>query len=179
MKSFVQYFSFSCLLSITTFGVSANTQDAEALFDTINQRLSYMKDVGLYKAQNQLAIENVERERVVLNSAKTAAAEKGLDADAVAGFFTAQISAAKAIQYRYRADLLSQPSQRQPLDLTAEIRPALLTLGHSISAQMAAYIAKNGRFKPSQRSRFLRIVDQQYLFKADKQRLFDGLLKIK
>ncbi len=110
-------------LALLFSALTPNTQDAEALFETINQRLSYMKDVGLYKAQNQLAIENVERERVVLNSAKTAAAEKGLDADAVAGFFTAQISAAKAIQYRYRADLLSQPSQRQPLDLNAEIRP--------------------------------------------------------
>lgn len=166
---------FSALMSI---GASAGNNSAQMLFETINQRLSYMEDVGLYKAQNQLAIENIDREVIVLNSAKAAAASKGLDAERVAAFFSAQISAAKAIQYRYRADLLSAPSDREPLDLNDKIRPALITLGDQIITQMAAYISENGQFKQSQRGQFFRIVDQYYLSKPDKQRLFDGLLQI-
>ncbi|NQZ12021.1 MAG: gamma subclass chorismate mutase AroQ [Algicola sp.] len=158
---------------------NANDNKATALFETINQRLGYMTDVALYKAQNQLAIENTKREIVVINSAKASAAEAGLDPARVEAFFKAQISAAKAIQYRYRAELLSQPIERLPLDLNKEIRPALIKLGHQIIEQMAGYVKQHGAFKPEQWAAFLKIVNQQYLSKMDKTRLFEGLLRIR
>jgi chorismate mutase len=163
-------------LSAVTYGAE---NKAEVLFTTINQRLGYMQDVALYKAQNNLAIENTERELVVLQKAKQAAAAKGLDPLLVAGFFKAQIAAAKAIQYRYRADLLSAPIEKAPLDLNKEIRPALIKLGNQIIEQMGAYIEQHGSFTPSQQNEFFKHVNQIYLSEADKQKLFNGLLKIR
>lgn len=184
MKSVVKKSLFNksllslCLL-LSTCITNAATDDPQALFNTINQRLGYMQDVALYKAQNQLAIENNQREVTVLQNAKNTAAAKGLDAQRVEAFFIAQISAAKAIQYRYRADLLSQPIERLPLDLNKHIRPALITLGNKIIEQMATYIAANGGFKTSQRELFFSIVKRRYLSETDKQRLFEGLLQVK
>jgi chorismate mutase len=166
-----------CLLCMSTM-VSANDDKATALFETINQRLDYMTDVALYKAQNQLAIENTKREVVVINSAKASAAKAGLDPARVERFFKAQISAAKAIQYRYRAELLTQPIERLPLDLNAQIRPALIKLGNKIIEQMADYVKQQGGFKAEQRAVFLKIVNQDFLSKMDKDKLFEGLLRI-
>jgi chorismate mutase len=97
----------------------------------------------------------------------------------VEGFFIAQISVAKAIQYRYRADLLSQPSDRAPLDLNEQIRPALIKLGNLIIAQMATTLGQDGPFKASQRELFFQALQHRYISDADKQLLFDGLLGVK
>ena len=105
---------------------------ASELFKAINERLGYMEDVALFKARRQLAIEDIEREKIVIEKAKKSAQNKGLDPDSVEAFFKAQISVAKAIQFRYRADLLSQPTSREPRDLKQEIRPQLISLGDQI-----------------------------------------------
>ena len=167
-----------CLFCISGLAHASNDKAME-LFETINQRLGYMTDVALYKAQNQLAIENTKREIVVINSAKASAAKAGLDPAKVETFFKAQISAAKAIQYRYRAQLLTQPIERLPLDLNKEIRPALIRLGNQIIEQMAAYVKQHGGFKVEHRAAFMKIVNQEYLNKMDKNKLFEGLLKIR
>lgn len=103
MKKVIGY----CLFVIFSFHANAEENAASTLFKTINDRLSYMEDVALFKAVNHLPIEDSVREKKVIANAKTSAASKGLDPDSVEAFFEAQISVAKAIQYRYRADLLS------------------------------------------------------------------------
>ncbi|MDC1287598.1 chorismate mutase [Gammaproteobacteria bacterium] len=149
------------------------------LFKAINDRLGYMEDVALFKAQNHLAIENIEREKVVIDKAKISAHEKGLDPDSVEEFFKAQISVAKAIQFRYRADLLSQPSFREPKDLKREIRPQLLSLGDQIIQQMARYIEAYGSFKPTGFADFDAAINVAYVTTPDKQLLFEALQKVK
>nr|WP_269809096.1 gamma subclass chorismate mutase AroQ [Enterovibrio nigricans] len=110
------------ILTFCSFSVFANPS-LNTLFSAINERLSYMEDVALFKANNHKPIEDIEREKIVINKASESAKDSGLNQQSVIGFFTAQISAAKAIQYRYRADLLTEGSAREPRDLTDEIRP--------------------------------------------------------
>ena len=98
-----------CKLIKPVFTSNQGRSNLCRIFSTINERLSYMEDVALFKAQNHLPIEDIQRESVVINKAKVSASEQGLDPEIVKDFFQAQISVAKAIQYRYRADLLSQP----------------------------------------------------------------------
>ncbi|MCP4991268.1 MAG: chorismate mutase [Colwellia sp.] len=167
-----------CLLSIFSLQAKAEVISAE-LFRTINERLSYMEDVTLFKAKNHLPIENIQRENVVIDKAKGFASEQGFDPEIVKNFFHAQISVAKAIQYRYRADLLSQPSFRQPRDLQKDVRPALIRLDHQIIQEMAAYCKNNGEFQQTQFAEFNETITVKYVTETDKQLLFKALLKVK
>jgi chorismate mutase len=167
-----------CLLSIVSLQVNAEVTSAQ-LFRTINQRLGYMEDVALFKAQNHLPIEDIQRENVVIEKAKVFASEQGLDPESVEDFFQAQIVVAKAIQYRYRADLLSQPSVRLPRDLQKEVRPALIRLGNQIIEQMAAYCNDHDEFQQTQLPEFNEAITVKYVTETDKQLLFKALLKVK
>jgi len=59
-----------------------------------------MKSVGLYKAIHQVPIEDIPREKIVIEKAMDAADKQGVTATSVKDFFRAQISVAKVIQYR-------------------------------------------------------------------------------
>lgn len=86
-----------------------------AIGELVNQRLSLMKDVAGYKAQQHLPIEDLAQEAKVLANAQAEAGRLGLEPTSVRPFITAQMDAAKAIQYRYRADWLASPeSDWQP-----------------------------------------------------------------
>ncbi|MCP3901424.1 MAG: chorismate mutase, partial [Desulfobacteraceae bacterium] len=61
----MRYLSIFFLLAISSSQAWAEVT-SEELFSTINERLSYMEDVALFKAQKHLPIENIEREKVVL-----------------------------------------------------------------------------------------------------------------
>ena len=165
---------FSILLACHTMAATS----AADLFNTINDRLSYMEDVAIYKSENHLAIEDLPREAIVIGKAKQTAAESGLNPDTVEDFFRAQIAVAKAIQYRYRADYQSQPATHSARDLNTEVRPALLQLGNQIITQISQY-QQHGAFQPQQYDQFKQIINVKYVTEADKKRLFDALLKIK
>lgn len=152
-----------------------------SLFNNINNRLGYMKDVALYKAQKHLQIEDTAREAVVIEKAQAQAERIGLNPKSVKPFFVAQISAAKAIQYRYRADWLSHPYKHnaKPLNLKTQVRPALIKLGNTILAEMKAHLEKHGPFKPAEREKFIRQITVAKLTKADKDMLYDGLMKVR
>ncbi|CAH0536977.1 chorismate mutase [Vibrio marisflavi] len=151
------------------------------LFSNINNRLGYMKDVALYKAQHHKQIEDIAREAVVIEKAQAQAKKLGLNPSSVKPFFVAQISAAKAIQYRYRADWLSSPNKlnAKPLNLKTQVRPALITLGNTILAEMKDHLEKFGPFNPSERAKFIRHITVANLTIADKDMLYDGLMKVR
>ncbi len=169
-----------CFLFLFLLSFQANSENISIeLFKTINQRLSYMEDVALFKAQNQKAIEDVEREQVVIENAVRTASKHGLDPLSVVGFFEAQISVAKAIQYRYRADLLSAPSMKSPRDLQTIVRPALIRLGGQIIRQMKQVLSESNSFKSVTYSDFEASMDVRYVTSSDKQLLFDALMNVK
>ena len=163
------------LLSCNSFAAST----AQELYSTINLRLSYMEDVALYKNNNNKAIEDKERELIVIKSASLLAEKEGLDQESVIAFFSAQISVAKAIQYRYRADLLSKPTDQEPRNLDSVIRPALIKLGKDINIEIARYLRDGGVFPQQEFQVFERTVNSRYLTRADKEMLFNALTKIR
>ncbi|QFI38494.1 chorismate mutase [Moritella marina ATCC 15381] len=173
----LKIFSTVALLLFSFNSFSAPTP-AE-IFSTLNLRLSYMEDVALYKANNNKAIEDIQREKLVIGKASQSAEKVGLNKQSVVGFFQTQISAAKAIQYRYRADLLSQTETEKPRDLKTVIRPALIKLGKEINAKLAQYLKDGGTFTAQDWAAFETTIDSRYLKDTDKKALFKALTQIR
>lgn len=126
------------LLSVPAFATSE-----ESLVDLIEARLALMKHVAAYKHLNDIAIEDREREAVVLAHAVAKAEAHGLDGASVVLFFTAKIDAAKAIQQcwfdRWRHGSADTPTEAP--DLHNEIRPRLIIIGDKLVAMIAARAA--------------------------------------
>ncbi|WP_444997143.1 gamma subclass chorismate mutase AroQ [Aliikangiella sp. IMCC44359] len=168
------------LITLTFIPFFANAEMTHSdIFKMINERLKYMEDVALYKAHNQLAIEDLAREKIVINRAKAVAKKEGLSPEHIEGFFKMQIIVAKAIQFRYRADLLFQPSSIKPKQLNQHIRPQLIKLGNKIIQQIAVYIKAHQSFNKTQFHEFSQAISVNYATESDKQLLFNTLLKIK
>ncbi len=163
---------------LSTCARGAESESVLALFRAIDERLGYMEEVGLYKAKNQIPIEDLERERIVLLDAKNLAASQGLDPESMETFFIAQINAAKAIQYRYRADLLSQEMPTRTVDLQTDIRPALDQLGSDIIRLFAVLLSNDHLLNERDRDLFLATVQRNLLTDADKQALYGAMLEV-
>ena len=138
-----------------------------------------MQDVALYKAQNNQAIEDITREKLVISKAVQSARAKGLDPESIEGFFKAQIAVAKAIQYRYRADLLSQPVTAEPRDLTTVIRPALIDLSDQIINSIIENLNVLDSLEQVSFDEFDQVINLKYVSFADKQLIFQSLKGIK
>ena len=149
------------------------------LFQAIGERLSYMQDVALYKAAHFLPVEDLERETVVLARALENAASAGLDAPSVESFFEAQIAVAKAIQYRYRAELVLMAEVEAPQELVQTLRPRLLELGNRIVEHMAADLNEYGPFQEAQFPAFAKAVAVPYVSDRDTRILFDALQQVR
>tara|TARA_B110000858_G_scaffold198514_1_gene266017 strand:- start:31935 stop:32510 length:576 start_codon:yes stop_codon:yes gene_type:complete len=150
-----------------------------SLFQAINERLEYMEDVALFKAQNYIPIEDVEREKIVLSDAKEVAAKHGLDPDSMERFFIAQINAAKAIQYRYRAEALTRAMPTRSVDLQSEIRPALTRLGSHIVTLFAAQLQNQTPIEEESRERFMKTLQSRLLADTEREALFDAMLEVR
>ncbi len=166
------------LFLIIPFQARAENESTE-IFKTINERLSYMEDVALFKAQNHLPVEDMEREKVVVSKAKIYAQNSGLDPVYIESFIRALMSVAKAVQYRHRADFLSSTSFNKPRDLQKVVRPELLRLSNKLVEQLTIYISSYGSFNSSQYSYFDSMINVKYVTAPDKQLIFRALQNIK
>lgn len=170
---------FAIFTFIITGCVHANAApSAESAFDLINQRLSYMEDVALYKAYHHLPIEDRDREQQVISAASQSAEALGLDRPSVEALIAAQIAVAKAVQYRHRADWLSTPPDRLPKDLSSQIRPQLIELGDAIFNELAGFLRSGKRFTPADKERFDALITVRHVSNADKHMLFSALEKV-
>jgi chorismate mutase len=149
------------------------------VFQLINERLGYMEDVALYKAENNLPVEDLARESIVIENAVLAAESAGLIGASIENFFVSQIDDAKAIQYRSLADWLSAPISREIPDLENDIRPKLTELGDRIVAELALFLDANGRIEEAQRESFHAQISVRNVSTADKDRLFNSLLLVR
>lgn len=148
------------------------------LAEKVNKRLGFMKDVAGFKAQLHMPIEDVVQEYKVINNSLTEAESLGLDPESVRPFIVAQIDAAKAIQYRYRADWLAVPEidwKPQPLD---DVRQKVAQLSSEILQQLA-FIGELGLIDRNERNGFVLQLEQNNLSFEDKERLFDALLFVR
>ena len=165
-----------CFLLLGSVHVSADVDD---LFGSIHERLTWMKGVAAWKHLNAVAVEDLEREAVVLKAAVDAAQELGLSGPSVAAFFQAQIDAAKAIQEcwieQWEAD--GNAPEEAP-DLVTEIRPELLRLGNQVLATLAEEITQNGTIDEPNRESFETTVSIECLDNEARSDIFDGLKQV-
>lgn len=144
----------------------------------VNERLSYMKDVAGYKAEQHLPIEDLTQETKVLDQSLSEAESFGLNSETVKPFIVTQMNVAKAIQYRYRADWLSSPeSNWKPQDL-AEVRLKISSLNTELLKNIAVELKKNYNKAPHGCS-YMWPVQHPQLKDADKKALCMTLNKIK
>jgi ABC-type amino acid transport substrate-binding protein/chorismate mutase len=99
------------------------------LVDLIARRFAFMPLVARLKAERNLPIEDLPREREVLAAVAAGARREGLPERAAVDLFALQIELSKAVQRRQH-----EPST---LDLGAQIRPALSALGDRILTALA------------------------------------------
>lgn len=173
----MDYKLYTAVLILAAASVSAT---AAATADNspgklVNERLSWMKDVAGYKAQHHQAIEDLKQEKKVLESAAADAESLGLKGESVKPFIQAQMDAAKAIQYRYRADWLAAPEpdwQPRPLP---EARAQIGQLSDRILQSVAARLTSGQPLTEQDRETFMKAVQQKNLHEQDKQRIWETM----
>ena len=133
---------FLCLLMspINAASSPVNILEFERLLSLVDQRLQLMQNVAAYKYANHIAIENKQREKVVLASAIASARKLQLDPATLEPFFRLQIEVAKKIQKGWieywKAECIAPDRKNTTADLKTEIRPALIILGDQLVEQL-------------------------------------------
>lgn len=142
---------------VLPYVIHAEERNALAtLIDASAQRLSLAKDVALAKWDNGAPVEDLARERHVIDTAIAAGRKSGLPAEFVSRFFSAQIEANKVIQYALLTDWQGEGKAppHSPINLAQNVRPqidriqallisALVNQNHSESrASCRAQLAK-------------------------------------
>ena len=116
------------------FGRGQGRDELDHLLDLTARRLAFMPPIAAWKAARGVSIEDLERERAVLDEAERNAVEFGLEPAPVRDWFELQIDLAKAVQRR-------TPAAAVPtLDLQA-IRPVLIRLGERQARALRALAA--------------------------------------
>ena len=144
----------------------------------IDARLSYMKDVAGDKAQHHQPIEDLAQESRVLEKAVADAVALGLRGDTVTPFIQAQMDAAKAIQYRYRADWLSVPETGWHPRPLGEVREKIGQLSHDILQKVAQRLTSGGPLTDEEKAGFLQDIQQQNMHDQDKLLIWHALKKV-
>ncbi|WNN45298.1 chorismate mutase [Winslowiella toletana] len=165
-------------LSLTLLMPVAQADDKTQLFVQINQRLAYMKDVAGYKAANHQPIEDLQQEARVSVLTLSSAEKFGLQAASVKPFVKAQMDAAKAIQYRYRADWLSKPEVKwTPLSLPV-VREKIGQLSTDSLQQLAKVLKAGNPINENDRVTFNMLISQHNITDNDKTLIFDALKNV-
>lgn len=175
LRPFIRCSTLSFALSL--IAVTA-TGSPPTLFENIDARLELMDDVAAHKWAARQAIEDVEREQVVLAAARDQALAHGLgpylDQETSQFFFHIQIEAAKEIQrYWFERFAEGEPVPEAP-DLDAAIRPALIRLGDAIAESIAG-----SRALAQDEQLFRDTVSVTGLSEAMKANLFRALIEIR
>ncbi|WP_237113859.1 gamma subclass chorismate mutase AroQ [Pseudoalteromonas rubra] len=158
--------------------IKARTDSGKSVFSLIDKRLSQMQSVALFKAHKHKPIEDLSREVVVLSKALEQARQHCLGASSVKAFFQAQMDAAKAIQYRYRAQWLAEGIPSKTADLT-HLRHTLNQLGSAILETLTAHLAQHGNLTPELAPAFHAALITDNLTDKDKQRLYQALQSVR
>lgn len=134
------------------------------LADLLARRMAFMPLVAGAKAKLALPIEDLPREKVVLDSAALSAKKVGLPESEARAFFALQIELSKAVQRR--------ATEATTLDLNQQIRPALNELGDRI---LAAVVEARGAGLLAQSTLPDLELLSPWLSEAERQRLLETL----
>ena len=179
MRNLLLRFPLAASLILLLWQPAAAQPEAITAFQLINERLKHMEDVAMYKSVNGLPVEDLPREKIVIENAVLAAESQELLGDSIEGFFIAQINVAKAIQYRSLADWLSSPISKPIQDLPNQIRPKLTELGDEIVKELALLLSLEGRIEESLRESFHLHMSVNKVSAAEVDLLFDSLLLVR
>ena len=153
------------LMIVTPIVCVASDQDN--IEEAIAARLALMKPVAHSKWVADRAIEDTDREKVVIEQAVISGLQYGITTDSTTTFFEAQIEAAKAIQRYWFSVWQDEPPEGLAPDLTATIRPQLLELGDQILSQLSdTRSLPFARFQKATQIEGLSLAHQQALFQA-------------
>ena len=153
------------LMIVTPIVCVASDQDN--IEEAIAARLALMKPVAHSKWVADRAIEDTDREKVVIEQAVISGLQYGITTDSTTTFFEAQIEAAKAIQRYWFSVWQDEPPEGLAPDLTATIRPQLLELGDQILSQLSdTRSLPFARFQKATQIEGLYLAHQQALFQA-------------
>ncbi|MCB0534716.1 MAG: gamma subclass chorismate mutase AroQ [Saprospiraceae bacterium] len=164
-------------------GLDLPEKHTKKLANQMNERLSYMKDVAAYKWEHQLPIEDLAREKVVLESSLTQAMQLGLDTTSIRTYFQLQIDMAKQVQQYWFASW--QKNGNQPYtyaDLNSVIRPALLGLSNDMLQtvlQLEPWKYQDQKSKNRARRIFEKAISITGIRKLDKCKMFEAVWKIR
>jgi chorismate mutase len=156
------------------FKASNNTVSIHSLIDEINRRLLVMREVAAYKAENNLPVEDLARERKILSLTQIDAENSGLDPQSVMHYMQAQMNVAKAIQYRYMAEWLSlprEPGNHKSLD---KVRKIISVLDKNIINSISNKLVTGG-FTDEDKSRIFLYLQTPHLTDADKRLIINSL----
>ena len=147
-----------------------------SLYELIDERLEWMAQVAAYKWLHQLPVEDIERERIVIEASVENALKAGIDPETSTLFFAAQIDAAKSIQRFWFARYEAGEEPQSTADLSQTIRPRLLALGEEILS--AAVQNSRAGARPDERA-FRSKVSVHGLSDPQVSRLFDSVLGLR
>jgi chorismate mutase-like protein len=153
-------------------------RDALSLSD---QRLSLMRGVMATKWVSRRPVEDLAQEQTVIEGARAAARERGLDEDGVAAVFAQEISAAKVVQLGWGTEwLLHGFPADEPVPDLATVRAQLAALTPRIIDALAGMAGL--RCTPRIRERLLResrrLIRTQYVTDRERAGLVDALLRV-
>lgn len=123
-------------------GRVARAQDGadtlEPLVALTMRRLAIAEPVALAKWESHAAVEDTAREARVIAAAVEDGKARGLDANATAAFFRAEIDANKMVQYFLLDEWrrVGRVPDHPPVDLSGSIRPRLDALDAGIIAEL-------------------------------------------
>ena len=134
---FTVFYFGNCKNSTINFPTTSFESETDILATLLNNRMKYMKDVAAYKWTNELAIEDLPREKIVIASGQKKAIALGLDTMYTRPFLEKQIELAKLIQNHWFSYWEKNGFQNEGFrDLNTVIRPELIQLGNKILAQI-------------------------------------------
>jgi chorismate mutase len=124
----------------TTAGfTAADTGKVDRLLGLVKERLEVAPDVARTKWNTKAPIEDLPREKQIIDGVARRAPEYGLDAEAARAFFTGQIEASKVVQNALHAEWRArgQASFDKVADLGKDIRPVLDRLTPAMMGALA------------------------------------------
>ena len=181
MKAFA-VFALAVVLVSGASAAHADDPIVSDVYKSIRDRLALMKPVAAWKVLRQLPVEDVERERVVLQSSIEKAEAVRVDGATARMFFKAQIEAAKEIQSCWM-DRWAKGEPKAPEtapDLVREVRPELIRLGSDILRSIARTF-KEGEgppFDPAGEPEFIASIDVDCLSEDGKREIYRALLAV-
>lgn len=144
----------------------------------VGKRLLHMKNVALFKAAKHLPVEDQGQEAHVTEQAIIIASSFGLDTASVREFVSFQMKVAKAVQYRYRAQLLffgRMPDAPKSLD---NERERIAAIGEELLRLLATRLLCGIKIEGSDRQKFIAMLDAHDLTKAELGMFFDAVQRV-